>query len=357
VAVAAKRNIDETKIAVGRWLAGRLGADGVDITDVSLPKAGYSNETIFLTARWSDESGPRVDRLVLRVEPTGHQLFVQPDVMLQAKMLTALRQHPGTPAPRVWFTEPDPSILGAPFFIMERTEGRIPGDVPSWHAKGWTAELSPVEARRLHDEGLKALVALHSIDWRDGFEFLDRGRSGRSLAAYLEELGQIWAWAESSRQFDADVLETCYRYLIENPPDDPGEGIVWGDARMGNLMFDDDLHVVAMFDWETATIGPPGIDLGWWLMFDEFLSEAQGIPRLSGLGSRDEIVARYVELGGSPVPDIDYYELLACVVLSLVNSRLAVLLMQNQKVPEAIAAEYATRVIQMGARRLAILTQ
>ena len=71
---------------------------------------------------------------------------------------------------------------------------------------------------------------------------------------------------------------------------DPGEGVVWGDARVGNMCFADDLSVAALFDWEGATTGPPGIDLGWWLMFDRYLCEAQRSQRLDGIPGREQTI-------------------------------------------------------------------
>jgi aminoglycoside phosphotransferase (APT) family kinase protein len=355
MAMPSARDIERTRTDVGGWLASRLGVAQVEIGEVSFPKAGFSNETLFVTARWNEGERERVEELVLRIEPTAHQLFVQPDALFQAAMMSALGQHKGTPAPRIWFTESDPSILGAAFFVMERSYGHIPADVPSFHVKGWTTELSPPELSRMYDSAVAALVALHSIDWRDGFEFLDQGRAGRAWPAYLDELGRMYEWSASSRIFDTETLDTAYRYLVDNAPDDPAEGIVWGDARVGNMMFSDDQQVVAMFDWETATLGPPGIDLGWWLMFEDFLADAQGVAKLAGVPDRAEIISRYEQASGRQVPNIDYYELLACVVMSIINSRLGELLMRDHGMTNEAGGKWARRTIQMAAVRLQAL--
>jgi aminoglycoside phosphotransferase (APT) family kinase protein len=351
----SRRDIDRTRVDVGAWLARKLGVSEVFIDSVSFPKAGFSNETMFLQAHWIEGDRQRDEDLVLRIEPTSHQLFVKPDALMQAAMMSALARHPGTPVPRIWFVESDPTIVGAAFFVMERSRGRIPADVPSYHAKGWVSELTPHEVSRLSDSGIEALAALHRIDWRDGFDFLDRGRSGRAWEAYLEELTQFYEWSASSRIFDTDVLDNAYRYVVEHAPAEAAEGIVWGDARVGNLMFDDDLRVVAMFDWETATLGPAGIDLGWWLMFEEFLSEAQGVPRLAGAPDRAEIIRRYEKASGTVIADIDYYELLACVVMSVINSRLGLLLVKDHGMADAQGGAFARRTIHMADRLVARL--
>ena len=348
------RDVEQTRTAITDWLAARLGVDLVDVNDVSMPKAGFSNETVLFRARWQGADGPHEQECVLRIEPTKHQLFLKPDALFQAAMLDELGRHPGTPAPRILFTESDPSVLGAPFFLMERIRARVPADMPSFHASGWTTELTPAELSGLYDNALTAMAALHRLDWRDGFEFLGTDRAGRAWPRYLAELERFYEWSKPARIFDTADLDLAWRWVVDNAPsDDTEEGIVWGDARVGNIMFADDLSVAAMLDWEGATLGPPGIDLGWWLMFEDFLSGAQGVARLPGAPDRAETIRRYEQISGRTVPYVDYYEVLACVHMSLVNSRLGDLLMRNHGMSDADAGEYARRTIRMAKNRLA----
>jgi aminoglycoside phosphotransferase (APT) family kinase protein len=355
VATSRRRDLEATRTRVRGCLATHLGVPDVEVSELAVPRAGYSNETMYFRASWHESGRRRTEDLVLRIEPTDHQLFVRPDAMSQARMMTALARHPGVPAPRIWFTEPDPAILGSPFFVMQKTPGRIPGDVPSWHATGWTRDLPPADRARLYDNGLAALVALHRIDWRDGFGFLadpgDPGDAG-ALDRYLADLVQWYEWCGPSRRYGAETLDEAMAHLLDRRPADPTEGVVWGDARVGNIIFSDDLAVAAVLDWESTTLGPPGIDLGWWLMFEEFLCEAQGLDRLEGVPGRQETIDRYRALGGPPVADVEYYELLACTVLTLINSRLADLLIASGRLPEHVASEYPLRVVGMARRRL-----
>lgn len=364
---ASTRDLTATARRLEAALSRHLRVGDPVVSDLRTPKAGYSNETVFFRAAYRPaDGGPQqVADLVLRVEPTSHQLFVTPDAARQAQVMQALARNPGTPVPAVLFVEPDPADLGAPYFVMRQVHGRVPGDVPSYHRKGWVRELSPADQAKVHDEGLATLVALHHIDSREGFEFLAPPRAPASTARggaprtaldrYLAELEQWYEWCGESRHYGADVLASGLAYLLEHRPDDPAECVVWGDARVGNLLYADDLSVAAMFDWEGATLGPPGIDLGWWLMFEDFLSEAQGVPRLPGVPDRDATIARYRELGGVDIPDIDYYELLACVVMALINSRLADLLVR-EGLSADVASTYPLRSAAMAERRLAALT-
>jgi aminoglycoside phosphotransferase (APT) family kinase protein len=348
--------------ALAGWLSRRLAADSgrdVRIQDLSAPDAGYSGKTIFATASWTAADGAECLReLVFRVQVPDQQLFVAPDALRQARVMSALAGQPGVPVPKIQFTEADPQVLGAPFYVMDRVRGQVPGDVPSWHRKGWTVDLSPAERTRLHDNGLAALVALHRVDWRPGLSFLDPAGAGAPAGAstaldrYLAQLERWYEWCAPSRRFGPEVLAAGLRHVLDHRPDDHAETIVWGDARMGNMCFAGDLSVAALFDWESATIGPPGIDLGWWLMFERYLCEAQGLRRLDGVPGRDQTIARYRELGGVAIPGIDYYELLAAVVMTLITSRLADVLVDTGRVTPDIAAIYPTRAVGLVAESL-----
>jgi aminoglycoside phosphotransferase (APT) family kinase protein len=347
----------ETRDMLGDWLASRLASEGcreVRLGELSQPAAGYSGRTFFAEASFVAADGSRCQQeLVVRVQSPDQQLFVAPDALRQARIMTALAGRPGLPVPKVWFTEADPHVLGAPFYVMGRVPGRVPGDVPSWHHRGWTVELSPAERQRLHDNALAALVALHRVDWRPELSFLAPDGPGTALDRYLAQLERWYEWCGPSRRFGPDVLAAALRHVLDHRPDEPSEVVVWGDARMGNICFADDLSVAALFDWETATIGPAGIDLGWWLMFEQYLCEAQGLRRLDGVPGREQTIDRYRELGGADVGDIDYYELVAGVVMTLISSRLADVLVDTGRVSAEIAAIYPNRAVSLVRQSLA----
>jgi aminoglycoside phosphotransferase (APT) family kinase protein len=257
------------------------------------------------------------------------------------------------PVPPIWLTESDPDVLGAPFFLMERVEGRIPGDVPSWHAKGWTTTLAVEARRRLHDNAVTELVRLHAVDTSgDTFAFLESDGEGTSIERYVAHVHEWYEWCEPVRRYGTDVIDAAMEYVSTEVPADDRRGVVWGDARVGNMIFADDLSVGAMLDWEGATLGPPEVDVTWWVMFDEFLCEAQGITRLEGVPDRRGTFARYEELADEPLRDTGYYDVLAGLQLSLINSRLADLLISTGKASESVGGEFVTRVTALTRRAL-----
>ncbi|MHB8463924.1 MAG: phosphotransferase family protein [Acidimicrobiales bacterium] len=350
-AASGRRDLDATRLALESWLGARLATVDVTVCDLSVPKAGFSNETILGRASWVDDAGKAAERsFVLRIEPSDHQLFVRPDAIRQARVMEGLAG--AVPVPKVWLTESDRSFLGAPFFLMDRVVGRIPSDVPSWHRRGWTTELDPARRARLCDNGLIALAELHRVDWHESLRFLEPHGSGTALDGYVTHVEEWYQWCGPVRLYGADVIDAAMKYVRDEMPDDDRARVVWGDARVGNIIYGDDLSVAAMLDWESASIGPPEIDVAWWVMFDEYLCEAQGLARLDGAPGRGATLARYEELSGRALANIEYYEVLAGLVFALINSRLADSFIRSGVLRPGEAAELVTRVTDMTARRL-----
>ncbi len=320
--------------ALSAWLPPRLapsGATAFEISDFSAPPAGYSGKTAFFTAHWLDSREThRTADLVLRAQADDHQLFTVPDAPRQADVMQVLGAR-GIPVPEVIGSERDAAVLGSPFYVMRRVRGRTPSDVPSWHKRGWTTELTAAERGLLCDNGLRALVDVHRVSDADALQFL-RGAGDptrTALQRYLDDLVGWYDWCRDDLVVGADTLAHALDVIQERAPDTDAETVVWGDARVGNMCFGEDLSVVALFDWETAGTGPPDIDLGWWLMFERFLCEALGFARPAGVPDDAEFVRRYQEFGGRLTGDIVFYQLLAAFVLSLINNRLARLLVRD----------------------------
>ena len=322
---------DRARDVLQSWLSGRLAPAAVSISDFTAPPAGYSGRTAFFTASWTAAPGvTHTEELVLRAQARDHQLFATPDAPRQAEVIQRLA-HRGPPLPDVVGVERDPALLGTPFYVMRRVRGRVPSDVPSWHKRGWTVELSADERSLMYDNGLRALASLHRIDDADTLGFLRGGPRSNSTALqrYLNELGTWYEWCSGDLRVGADTLAEAFRVIIGSAPDTDAETVVWGDARVGNMCFGDDLEVAALFDWEGATTGPPDIDVGWWLMFERFLCESLGFTRMPGVPDDDEVVARYVAFGGRLTGHVAYYQLLASFALSLINNRLSGLLIRD----------------------------
>ena len=198
-----QRDPETTALLLREWLSVKLVGAGtvmaedsqvVKIINLDVPKAGFSNETILATAQWRTPLGEIHEReIVLRIEPTRHQLFLAPDALRQAAVMNVLQ--PYIRVPEVLFAESRADILGAPFYVMQRVRGKVTSDVPSWHSRGWVTELSEVQRSELHDNALRELVKLHRVDTSDhAFDFLRTEGNVNDLQHYVYWLEQMYEW-------------------------------------------------------------------------------------------------------------------------------------------------------------------
>jgi aminoglycoside phosphotransferase (APT) family kinase protein len=118
------------------------------------------------------------------------------------------------------------------------------------------------------------------------------------------------------------VLDAALRRLRANWPVNQPPGLVWGDARLGNMMFDEDFEVVAVMDWEQPSLGGALHDLAWWLVLSEMRhGAAPGKPHLAGMGTRADTLALWHELTGISTADIGWYEEFTAFKLSCLSIR------------------------------------
>lgn len=311
--IAGQRDSEETRRTLEQWLAERVeGASGLEVTSLDIPQSsGFSNETFLFDARWREAGVETTRALVLRAQPQEYGLFPEIDILRQQyRTMELLRAHTDVPVPEVLFAESDESVLGQPFYVMGRLEGRVPGDSPPYTAEGFVMDLTPTERRALSESGLEAMCRIHTVDWQKfGFEHLDRPAFGApgpaQLKGYMAHYHD-WALEGGSNR----VLDPARAYLDANWPDD-GEhlDLTWGDARIGNQMFDG-TRCIAVFDWEMSAIANAESDLGWWLFMQRFHSEGMGHPLPEGLLDRAETIAFWEERVGRRAEHVDFYEIL-----------------------------------------------
>lgn len=339
---------DDIAAPLARWLSDALGLADVEVADFERPPAGQSSDLLLFTAAWP---GGRRD-LVLRRQPTGG-IFLTPDVVREGRVVAALEHGSRVPVPHVIGCEPDPDVLGKPFFVMDRVEGRVPAAKPSPHAVGWLPTLTPDERAAMWESAIEVLVAVHDVDWRATHSFLvDGDESSIGLGAHIDRLVEWYAWTTEGRSFpitDAAVEAVAAR----RDTVDIGEpALVWGDARPGNMIFGADNRCAAAIDWEVATIGAAGIDVGHWLFFDAFATTACGVERLPGWPDRDTTVARYEELSGRCMADLAFFELLEELFIATTLIRQADMRVSRGLAPPDTRMGHDNAVTQMIARRL-----
>ena len=260
--------------------------------------AGFSNLTYLVRAGEKE--------FVLRRPPFGAKIKTAHDMGREFLILTSL--YPVYPkVPRPLFYCDDESVLGAPFYLMERVDGVI---LRAHKPEGLV--LSPEMMRSFSESFIKNLAEIHSVDYR---------------AAGLGELGrpegyvarQIEGWTRryyNARTDEVPEVESLASWLAEHAPADSGRSLIHNDYKYDNVVFalDDLTRVVAVLDWEMATVGDPMMDLGttlgYWVDADDPLEWKRfgfGLTALPGNLSRRELLDYYVRLSGREVDNVVFY--------------------------------------------------
>jgi aminoglycoside phosphotransferase (APT) family kinase protein len=355
--IPEQRDLEQARETLAAWLAKQLpDATNVQVGPISGPATtGFSNETLLFDASWVKDGATVTESLVLRVKPTQHTVFLEADFEQQYLVLRTLRERSDVPVPHVHWYEADERVLGAPFFVMGKVEGRAPEDSPPYTVEGWLLdEATPDQRRTLVESGLEAMARVHAVDWR----LLDLGvltkpQYGRlGFEQQLRYYERSYTWAEDAAGYPAPAVARATLDWIQRhaPTDDPEITLCWGDARINNQLFGPDYRVRAVLDWEMVTLADPMMDLGWWLFLDRHFHEGMPAPRMEGFPTRDDMVAHYERASGRAARDLDFYEIFAGLRFAVVMIRIATLvtefgLMPIEAAEDMSANSAVTRVL------------
>jgi aminoglycoside phosphotransferase (APT) family kinase protein len=297
VALTVQRDTEELRAGLERWLGRPIG-------ELSRPAPGFSCETLV------------IDReLVVRLPPVEEGIFPVYDLGQQAAVQEAAGAA-GVPVASPAILEEDEGFLGTPFVSMPFAAGPIPSDFTP--ADPWLTGLPADADRRIVWESyLDTVVAIHRTP-ADGLGL----RSG--LAAELDAWDAYVLWATDGSPPPAlvDVLTWC---RSEAPGVEPPPGLLWGDVRLGNIVFDGAAcRPRAVLDWDMASVGPIEMDLAWHLALEGVQTDLTGME-VPGFGRRDEAVARVSAAAGRELRDLRWYEIFALARASAISTRIAVL--------------------------------
>lgn len=273
-----------------------LGSGPIEATELG---DGHSNVTYLL--RRGDE------RLVLRRPPRGPLPPSAHDVLREARLLRALEPL-ALPVPAVLAVCEDETVIGAPFYVMPFIEGHVLSDTlpPGF------GDNSP---QRIGEELVDTLVHLHAID----FEAAGLGEFGRSDGYLERQLKRFNGLLALNATRPLPNLERVGQWLAENLPESPATTLVHGDYRLGNVMFSpSEPRLVAVLDWEMATIGDPLADVGYmtamWSQADDPpnpVGDLSLVTRLPGFPRGDALAQQYTEATGHSLDTLRWYQTLA----------------------------------------------
>jgi aminoglycoside phosphotransferase (APT) family kinase protein len=294
--------------ALAHYLNVRLdgGAAGVEVEQ--FPK-GHSN-LVYLVRVGGRE-------YVLRRPPLGPVAPKAHDMAREYRVLRAVHPH-FAEAPEVFLLCEDPSVIGGPFFLMERRRGIVIREsAPS--------ELAaiPDYPRLVSEAFIDCLVRLHAIDIsQNGLQSLGRPEG------FVERQVRGWAdrWTRAQTQ-ELPEMDRVVQWLGERLPPSDGATLVHNDYKLDNVMLKPGGdRVEAVLDWEMTTIGDPLADLGLTLCYWTWVAAAQETPLPAtpaitaqpGWYTRDQFLHRYAQRTGRDVSHIDYHEVLGVFKLAVI---------------------------------------
>ncbi|TSD40345.1 phosphotransferase family protein [Rhodococcus sp. KBS0724] len=253
-----------------------------------------------LTYRVEDTTGRAY---ILRRPPAGSALPQAHDVEREFSVLTSL-QGSQVPVPELFGLCTDPSVIGAPFYVMEY----VAGTVLTTNDDGASY---PVSARAAAAESLvDSLGAIHELD----VDAIGLGRLGRREDYLPRQLARWRRQFHSVSDRPLPIIDEVWSRLSATTPPQRYTGLVHGDFRFGNLLLGEDGRTHAVLDWELCALGDTLSDLGWLTA----LWREAGEPEVStsptghpGYPTRNEVIALYEARTGRDVSDIEWYQAFA----------------------------------------------
>jgi len=278
--------------ALASYLRGKVDGTAKPLT-VQQFHGGQSNPTFVLSFGNQD--------YVLRKKPPGELLPSAHAVEREYRVQKALADS-GLPLAAMYLLCEDDAVIGTPFYVMERKRGRV------YHTM-IPEDMTPADRGAVYEEMSRCLAILHTVD-PEAVGLADFGRPGSYFARQLKRWTKQY---RASTRRDIPAMDRLIDWLPEHLPEDDESGVVHGDYRLGNLMIHPDKpEVLAVFDWELATLGHPLADFGYNLQ--PYYSPYEGHQGLKGadfaklgIPSRDAYLESYCRHVGREVFDPTFH--------------------------------------------------
>jgi aminoglycoside phosphotransferase (APT) family kinase protein len=307
-----------------------------------------SNITILFDITWGETGKKRQTRsLVCRLQPFGQKLtFPTYDLGLQFHIMTTLGTKPGVLVPTLFASNIAGDALGTPFYIMEKTPGLIPPDIPPYHMDGWLCVESAESRALLWNKAIAAMSKFHRLAPTDPdlAALINKYDFPKSLDEQIDYWENYYHWALEGHE-NPDC-KRALEWIKANKPDNEPQQLCWGDARMANVIFTENKqNVAALLDWEMIALGNPLQDLAWWIWMDEVFSHGLSFPRLLGFPDRTTTPTHWQTLTGLSTEHFHYYLVFAGMRFSLLLGRMSIIRGDEDFLYQSFASQYTIKVL------------
>ncbi|MFI1913017.1 phosphotransferase family protein [Nocardia sp. NPDC020380] len=322
-------DIDLLATELAQWLGTKVEADEEPkVTSITRPETGgMSSTTLLFDAEWSEHGQPAGGSFVARLAPdaSSFPVFENYDLATQFAVIKGVAEATDLPVPTLcWLETGSDNALGAPFFVMRRVSGRVPEDNPPYVFTGWLFDATPEQRYAITRHTVAAIAKVHSID-NPAERFPMFAGEGSSLRRHFDAQKAWYDWALADDGYRIPILERAFDWLEANWPAEPSDDVLsWGDARPGNIMFDE-FDPVAVLDWEMAAIGPRELDVAWTILIHRFFQDIATRFDQAGLADymrRSDVEKLYEEFSGHPVRDLDWYLMYSALRHGIVMARI-----------------------------------
>jgi aminoglycoside phosphotransferase (APT) family kinase protein len=281
---------------------------------------GLSNQTYFLDVEWQEAGEKKSERMVIRWAPRSpYRLFHKYDMKEQFLLMKHLG-NTDVPVPKARWLEEDESAIGSAFYIVDRIEGWIPGENPSYRVAGPIYEGTPEYRAMMWWKAVDMVAKINTLDWeKAGLGFL-----GVPRADTTEPIDHEIAFYEKMSMMDGKphpILQATTDWLKKNRFVPKHVSLLWGDPKLCNLVYRND-EIIAVLDWELARLGDPESDLAWFLYLEGLIRKSN--PPLEGLPNDDETVKHYEQVTHRKVENLFYYDILSTWRFAIMASRMEV---------------------------------
>jgi aminoglycoside phosphotransferase (APT) family kinase protein len=289
------------RTTLAAWASSHLGEGPVRVHGAPTA-AGRSSDTLLFDVG--------TEGFVLRRPPAtdAFPLFPHYDLGRQAAAMRLVAERTEVPVPVVRWYEPDPSVLGTPFLVMERVEGVPAPDQPPYVFGSWLTEASPEQLGVVEAGMVEVLSGIHTVTDVEALELDVPGDT--PLRRHVEHWRRYHRWVAEQAGTAFPVVDAAFDWLERRWPVEEGAPCLgWGDARLANVLFRD-FRPVAVLDWEAAAPGPPELDVGWCLFFHQYFQRVAvryGYPGIPDLLATDRFVGAYERATGHVVRDLDWF--------------------------------------------------
>ncbi len=321
---------------LARWLVDTLDdVDHAEVGDFDRPSGGYSAETLIVPVTFTRDGSTSDEHIVLRRETPEPPVYpvqvpVENEIDIQWRVMSALTEHANVPIAPLLGYEKDPAVLGSPFFAMDFIGGEIPREDPPYVVEGFYVGANAEQRTRMITTGVDTMAGVHAVDVQQaGLEWLstdDVNDGHRQLRIWREHAEQELDGRPHPLMMDA------FDRVADELPSGGTPVLTWGDARLGNVIWQD-FSPACLTDFEAAAIAPAEMDVGWWLMFEQWSHLSAGLDPYPGSLSAEAQLDRYAATSGRDLGDIAPWVLFAAARYAAIVVRVMNRMVEREILP------------------------